>query len=73
MRTCCSEDIHTYMLKIKVPLAVCVESGCKESKCDHSLWRSPMDRTPIVSLIRHDLYQSSNHRGVPSIGLFHKL
>ena len=35
---------------------------------DSSVVRRPIE---IVSWIRHDLYRSSDHGGVPSIGLLH--
>ena len=35
----------------------------------HLKWNRHVDL--IVSLIRHDLYRSLDHRGVPSIGLLH--
>ena len=38
-----------------------------------AIQRSTDSAAPIVSSIRHNLYQSSDHGGVPSIGLLHKL
>ena len=37
------------LLEIRVLLSACIGSGCKESKWNHSLWRSPMDETPLWS------------------------
>ena len=37
----------------------------------HAVQRSTESAAQIVSWIRHDLYRSSDHGGVPSIGLLH--